>query len=169
MREQLQHLPIYIKANEILQLTDSLVKLLPEDNEFLNENTVRFMLEDSMTIVVKIAGVEAVDFYDSKMENAVLIRKAARNLYVCAGSLSYEEDLINKEYITLLRNEIEAFRLLFIDWVAAFDPWHYATDKWGLFNPPGVSPHDKNPDDDIPFDPNDLLDYLDTTDEPDEE
>lgn len=27
----------------------------------------------------------------------------------------------------------------------------YIIDRWGLFNPPGVGPFDKDPDDDIPF------------------
>jgi hypothetical protein len=27
----------------------------------------------------------------------------------------------------------------------------YIIDRWGLFNPPGVSPFDKDPDDGIPF------------------
>ncbi|HZL08348.1 MAG TPA: hypothetical protein VFC65_00005 [Prolixibacteraceae bacterium] len=52
----------------------------------------------------------------------------------------------------LLKNGlIEEYRLLFIDWVAAFDKWDYIIDRWGLFNPPGVGPFDHDPDDDIPF------------------
>jgi len=41
---------------------------------------------------------------------------------------------------------------MFIDWVAGFDKPDYFIDRWGLFNPPGVGPFDKDPDDDIPFD-----------------
>jgi hypothetical protein len=52
---------------------------------------------------------------------------------------------------------MEEFRLLFIDWVAGFDQQNYVIDRWGLFNPPGVSAHDHDPDDDIPFDPDALL------------
>lgn len=48
-------------------------------------------------------------FDDLRMENAAIIRKCARDLMV--------------------RQQIEEFRLLFID--------------WGLFNPPGVGPHDE--------------------------
>ena len=47
------------------------------------------------------------------------------------------------EYYKMVRQQIEEFRLLFIDWVAGFDPWNYIVDDWGLFNPPGVGPHDK--------------------------
>lgn len=168
MRDRLNNLPIYKKAEEIFQLTDALIKTLPTDDEFLQETTARFMLEDAMIIPVKISGAEAVELYDLKMENAAIIRKAARQLYVNAGSLRYEENVENKEYIQLLRNEIEAFRLLFIDWVAGFDAWNYIIDRWGLFNPPGVSAHDKDPDDDIPFNPDDFFEGM-NSDEPEED
>ena len=70
---------------------------MPSDDEFLHETTVKFMLEDAMIIPVKISGAEAVELYDLKMENAAIIRKAARELYVRAGSLRYEENEENKE------------------------------------------------------------------------
>ena len=164
MRDSLKNLLIYKKAEEIFQLTDALIKTLPADDELLQETTVRFMLEDAMIIQVKISGAEAVELYDLKMENAAIIRKAARELYVRAGSLQYEDKVENKEYIELLRNEIEAFRLLFIDWVAEFDAWNYIIDRWGLFNPPGVSAHDKDPDDDIPFNPDDFFEGMNSDD-----
>jgi len=106
-----------------------------------------------------------LDLYDIKMENATIIRKCARELYVRAGSLRFEEDIKDKEYIELLPNEIEEFRLLFIDWVASFDQWNYIIDRWELFNPPGVSAHDKDPDDDIPFNPKDFFEDMDFDDE----
>jgi hypothetical protein len=123
------------------------------------------MMEDAMMIAAKISGAEAVDLYDIKMENAAIIRKCARELYVRAGSLRFEEDIKDKEYIELLRNEIDEFRLLFIDWVASFDQRNYIIDRWGLFNPPGVSAHDKDPDDDIPFNPKDFFEDMDFDDE----
>jgi hypothetical protein len=123
------------------------------------------MMEDAMMIAAKISGAEAVDLYDIKMENATIIRKCARELYVRAGSLRFEEDIKDKEYIELLPNEIEEFRLLFIDWVASFDQWNYIIDRWELFNPPGVSAHDKDPDDDIPFNPKDFFEGMDFDDE----
>jgi hypothetical protein len=75
--------------------------------------------------------------------------------------LRFEDEIQDKDYISLLRNEIDEFRLLFIDWVASFDAWNYIKDDWGLFNPPGVSAHDKDPDDDIPFNPEDFLNFDD--------
>lgn len=158
-------MPLYKKAEQIFKLTEGLVHTIPAGNEFLQETTVRFMLENAMIIPAKIAGAEAADLYDLRMENAAIIRKAARELYVQAGSLRFEEGITDKDYITLLRKEIDEFRLLFIDWVAGFDQWNYIKDSWGLFNPPGVNAHDKDPDDDIPFDPKDFLDFDDDDEE----
>ncbi len=154
-------MPLFKKALEILQLTEGLVQIIPADNEILQETTVRYMLQNAMIIPAKIAGAEVGDLYDLRMENAALIRKSARELYVQAGSLRSEENITDTDYIVLLRNEIDEFRLLFIDWVTGFDIWNYIKDDWGLFNPPGVDAHDKDPDDDIPFDPNDFFDFDD--------
>lgn len=159
-RDELQQMPLYQKAEQIIKITMGLVEIVPKENEFLQETTVRFMMENAFLIPAKIAGAAGVGLYDLKMENATLIRKAARELYVQAGSLRFEEDITDKDYIELLRNTIEEFRLLFIDWVAGFDVRDYVKDSWGLFNPPGVNAHDKDPDDDIPFDPNDFFDDI---------
>jgi len=163
-RDDLQKFPLYQKAEQIFKITQGLVEIVPADNEFLQETTVRFMMENAMIIPAKIAGAQAVELYDLKMENAAIIRKAARELYVQAGSLRFEEDILDKDYILLLRKEIDEFRLLFIDWVAGFDVWNYIKDNWGLFNPPGVNAHDKDPDEDIPFNPDDLFDFEDDED-----
>jgi hypothetical protein len=160
--------PLYLKSLEIVKITEALVRTIPEENEFLQETTARFMMEDALIIPAKIAGATSVTLYDLKMENAAIIRKSARQLFVFAGSLRFEEDFKDNEYVELLRNTIEEFRFLFIDWVATFDPWDYIIDRWGLFNPPGVTAHDKDPDDDIPFDPKDFLDGIDFDDFDDE-
>ena len=158
-RDELHQFPLYQKAEQIYKITQGLIETVPADNEFLQETTVRFMMENAMIIPAEIAGAQAVDSYDLKMENATIIRKAARELSVYAGSLRFEKEIVDQDYILLLRKEIDEFRLLFIDWVAGFDVWNYIKDDWGLFNPPGVNAHDKDPDDDIPFDPDDFLNF----------
>ena len=155
--DKLNNLPIFNKAEEIYKLTEAIIRTVPDENEFLQETVARFMIEDAMMIPVKLSGAIAVDLYDLKMENATIIRKCARELYVRAGSLRFEEDFKDNEYVELLRNTIDEFQLLFVEWVAGFDQWNYIIDRWGLFNPPGVSAHDKDPDDDIPFNPDDFF------------
>ena len=162
--DETHKMPIFQKAEQILRLTEGLVQIVPDENEFLQETTVRFMLENAMIIPAKIAGAEGGDLYDLRMENAAIIRKAARELYVMAGSLRYEEEITDNDYIDLLRKTIDEFRFLFIDWVASFDVWNYIKDSWGLFNPPGVNAHDKDPDEDIPFDQNDFFESDDDDD-----
>jgi hypothetical protein len=108
------------------------------------------MLEDAMLLTVKVAGATAGQLYDIKMEAAAIIRRAARELMIQNPSLEMF-GFEHVEYFQIVRNLLEEYRLLFIDWVAEFDPWDYVIDRWGLFNPPGVGPFDKDPDEDISF------------------
>ena len=144
-----ENLPIYRKGKEIFDMVMKITDLIPEDNEYLMD-IKSCMLSDAAQLTVKVAGAEAGELYDLKMENAAIIRKAARELMVQNHSL----DMFGFEYVgyyKIVRELIEEYRLLFIDWVAGFDKWNYIIDRWGLFNPPGVGPFDKDPDDDIPF------------------
>jgi hypothetical protein len=146
---QPERLPIYRKGKEILDIVFKIGDLFPENDEYLN-NIKACMITDAAQLTVKVAGAEAAELYDLKMENAAIIRKAARDLMVQQHSL----DMFGfeyPEYYQIVRDLIEEYRLLFIDWVAGFDKWDYIIDRWGLFNPPGVGPFDKDPDDDIPF------------------
>jgi hypothetical protein len=144
-------LPIYKKGQEIFDLVHRITDLIPEDNEYLMF-VKSSMLGDAALLTVKVAGAEAAGLYDLKMENAAIIRKAARDLVVSQHSLD-DFGFKESEYCEMGRDLVEEYRLLFIDWVAGFDKWDYIIDRWGLFNPPGVGPFDKDPDDDIPFNP----------------
>lgn len=145
-----KELPIYKKGEEILEVVHQIADLIPDDHEYLG-HVKSIMLEDAMLLIVKIAGAEGGQLYDIKMEAATLMRKAAMELMIQNHSLKMF-GFEHVEYYQLVRNLIEEYRLLFIDWVNSFDPFNYAIDRWGLFNPPGVSPFDHDPDDDIPFD-----------------
>jgi len=149
-----ENLPIYKKGDEIYKVVSQICELIPEEDEHL-QHIKGQMLLDAMMLTVKIAGAEGGDLYDIRMECASIIRKSARDLMVTNHSLEmfgFKE----VEYFEIVRDLIEEFRLLFIDWVEGFDQWDYIIDRWGLFNPPGVGPHDHDPDDDIPFDPEDF-------------
>jgi len=145
-----KRLPIYRKGEEIFDMVNKITDLIPENNEYLME-VKSFMLSDAAQLTVKVAGAEAAELYDIKMESAAIIRKAARDLMVQQHSLEMF-GFKDVEYYQMVGELIEEYRLLFIDWVAGFDKWDYVIDRWGLFNPPGIGPFDKDPDDDIPFD-----------------
>lgn len=159
MMEKWEKLPIFKKAMEIQKLVDYIVESVEKtdidfehdiESEMIKRN-LQYLSENSIIIPAKIAGAADDDMlYDIKMENAAIIRKAARELITDARGIQIHgfKDI---EYLDLLRKEVDAFRVLFAEWVKTFDCWNYIIDRWGLFNPPGVSYDDKDPDDDIPF------------------
>lgn len=149
--------PLWQKAMEIRELVANILAAAPEPQEEEQEATsgrsrdkAEFMREglkqqiddmhmNALMIPAKIAGAEGGDIYDLRMENAALIRKAARELVVGLRGLEmfgFDEP----RYFDLLREEMEEFRKLFVAWVAAFDKKRFITDDWGLFNPPGINP-----------------------------
>jgi hypothetical protein len=154
-REAYQKLPIFLKGREISDMVQRIADLIPDDNEYLQE-IKGLMMFDAAQLTVKIAGAEAGGLYDIKMEAAAIIRKAAHDLILHYHSLKmfgFKE----YEYFKIVRDLVEEYRLLFIEWVEGFDKWNYCIDRWGLFNPPGIGPFDKDPDDDIPFNPDEFF------------
>jgi len=141
--------PIFKKAEEIYQALKTITDLFPEDNIYLNEIKGN-LLGDSMVIQAKISGAEAVKLYDIKMENATIIRKAARDIFVGGNTLEmfgFED----AKYYKIVRNLIEEFKILFAEWVEGFNPKHFIVDDWGLFNPPGISRDYIQRDDELNF------------------
>src|SRR5690606_33344277 len=120
--EEIRQMPIYRKGDEIVKLVDQILRLAPENNEHLEE-TIRWMRESAYLLCVKVAGAEGGDLYSHRMECATTIRKAARELVTNLHSLEmygYE----HTQYFALLREAVEEYRLLFVDWVESFDPWN---------------------------------------------
>lgn len=138
--------PIYKKAKEIQRLVESLITLIKEselpyadevDLELIREKLTEMELNAGEIPILIASASHPHSPYDYNMENAVYIKKAA---YELLGDAVYIEDLGLKDidYLELLHDEIEAFRLLFIEWVKSFELWKYAGDDWGLFNPEGI-------------------------------
>ncbi len=137
--DKIKYLPIYQKAELIFQLVQSLVASLPEDDEYIQE-TKHYMIEDITVILARIVAAEGGDIYRNRMQNLAIIRDHAMHLFVQVGSLRFHENYKDLEYAALIRSEIDAFRLLFIEWVEGFDTSNHIWDDWGLFNPPGAVP-----------------------------
>ena len=154
---------LYLKATEILKLANRIAEIAAAyetsseaqlDQEILRSQAL-YIREDASVIPSKIAGAFNCDLYYIKMEKACLIRKSAQDLDTHMTGLEMY-GFKETEYLDLLRNEIEAFRILFAEWVKTFDPFNYMIDRWGLFNPPGVNYNDPEADDDESFDPDDF-------------
>ncbi|MBC3541593.1 hypothetical protein ACFSC6_02315 [Rufibacter sediminis] len=139
-----EKLPLYLKGREVFTLTKKIADLIDEEDEILT-SLKDCMLLDAAFLTVKVAGAEAADLYDLRMENATLIRKAAQDLLSHCKSLEmfgYKD----VQYLRLLREAIEEYRFLFVEWVQGFDPWNFVNDRWGLFNPPGVQAQEEDSD-----------------------
>ncbi|WP_164462997.1 hypothetical protein [Chryseobacterium shandongense] len=149
MRDSIKNLPLYQKAEEIYETLKIITALFPDDNDYLQHLKMN-LLEDIMVIQAKISGAEAIKLYDIKMENAAIIRKAARDIMVSGNNLEMF-GFTDSKYYKLIRNLIEEFRILFVDWVAKFNPKHFIVDEWGLFNPPGISTDYVQRDDEFNF------------------
>ena len=131
-RRKLESKPVFQKAEEIRELTQRLIDTM-DKNDPESEIQSSLMLEDSIIIPAKIAAAEAIDDYIRKMENAVIIKIHARSLLNRTTSLKYFE-LVDPAYLKLLCDEIEAFRLLFVKWIASFRIGTVREDDgWGLF------------------------------------
>jgi hypothetical protein len=128
--EAFKKLPIYRKAIQIGEITKHLVDTFDEkkDQFMLREQ----MMVDAYTLGAKVAGAECGDLYSIRMENAVIIKRHANEL-LAATSMCSHENLAGSEYLQLLRDEIEEFRKLFVEWIGTFDRSNDVEDDWGLW------------------------------------
>lgn len=127
-RERLAKLPIMLKAQEILDTVDSLSELIEEEGVMGPYRDILF--GDASIICTKIAGAESRELYSLRMENAVIIKIHAKNLLTQIAGLEMM-GFKEKHYLDVLRQEIEEFRLLFIEWVDRFDKSKDIPDNWG--------------------------------------
>ena len=167
-----RQLPVFIQAEVILNLVERIVDCIPKEDSnasspyeyALFDHHTKSMMENALIIPAKIAGIHGVELYDIKMENAVIIRKAAQEIITNLRGLQIA-GFKEVEYLELLRMEIEVLRPLFAEWVKTFNPYNYIIDRWGLFNPPGVHYNDKTPGDDLPYDNNRFYEDSDNDEE----
>ena len=97
-RDKLFDLPIYKKAELILDLVNSLLNTISEEDEYLNA-TKYMMRDDAAIICAKIAGAEGGDMYSIRMQNAAIIRDHAMHLYVQVGSLRFHDSFKDTDYV----------------------------------------------------------------------
>lgn len=157
--DRVHKMPLYQKGNEILDIVRCIADLIDDEDGELGF-AKRLMLEDAYMLTAKIAGAEGGDMYSIRMESAAIIRKAGNNLKLHLHTLRMS-GFEHADYYLMVRQKVEEYRLLFIDWVASFDKSKYFIDNWGLFNPPGVTlPPDAYEVETIDFDKNNTPDWM---------
>jgi hypothetical protein len=128
-KDQTYSHPLMKKCQYIVSLTHALVGSLDEARKELYGG---IMMEGAMILGAKFAGAESVEDYILKMENATLMKIHARSLRTMTYQLALEETHA-EEHLQLLREAIDDFKLLFVDWVQTFDSNDRLDDGWGLF------------------------------------
>jgi len=133
-----QELPIYKKGKEIYDLIDQICQVI-ENNELSLGKIKDDMLNTTRLLSIKVVDVECDRNFDSKIESAAIIRRAARELSFYIDSikaLGFE----NVEYLENVRPLIKEYRFLFNDWVISFGKWDNKNDPWELLRPSGSGP-----------------------------
>jgi hypothetical protein len=135
---------LFEKGQEIFELIGHIVDIIPEEQE-MQVHMGRQMYDNAMCILPKIYGAEGGKLYEIKMECAALIRYYAKDV-IAATTMLEAFEYEYSEYLTLVKKNMDEFKLLFKKWVATFDPKLALEDEWGLFNPPGINLDEINPD-----------------------
>ena len=127
--DRYRKLPVFQKSEEILELARVIAETLKEDDK--KEHLASEILSNAMIMQVKIAGAEGGGLYSLKMQNAVVIKIAAHdmlNAVIFAAMVEINEE----DYVQLMRDKVEEFRLAFLDWIRGFDKGYDIPDNWGI-------------------------------------
>jgi hypothetical protein len=132
-------LPIYKKAENIYTLTEAIAGILSGDAELFDLKEE--MIFEAGMLQNKIGEIHCTETYNGKMENAVVLKMHASRLLQHVEFCELE-NFCDSDFLNALEDEIEKFRLLFIEWVGKFekeitpDPETDIDDEekdWGLF------------------------------------
>jgi len=130
-QERISNLPVMIQAVQLFDIINGIVETFSSDDE-ISLHYKEVMISDVKKLRNRIIATEDAEYFSLKMENAVLVKVAAQNLLAQEAGLNLL-NLADLSYLEVLRNEIETFRLLFIEWTSSFDRSRDMEDGWNLF------------------------------------
>ncbi|MDB5247401.1 MAG: hypothetical protein JWQ40_1795 [Segetibacter sp.] len=126
---------LYEKWNEVMIMLHGALgtvkEIGEEEDDSFTKDLKGMLLGDAFEVGVKIRSSEAGGIYVIRMENAGIIRKNAQFVKSSVLTLMIEGE-IDEQHGETIREEIDAFRELFVQWVNSFEKDEY-TDEWGLF------------------------------------
>lgn len=149
-------------------MAEAIVEAIKEDDQ--KEWLAGEIIGNAMLVQAKIAGAEGAGLYSLRMENAVLIKYAVYNMRNAVISTEMF-GLNNEDYVQLMRDKVEEFRIEFIAWIRGFDKSYDIPDNWAIRYDTSTPEQEKLEElmfDDDKFDADD---YFDDEDEfgPDED
>jgi hypothetical protein len=104
--EKFEKLPVYQKSQELFDLADVIAESLKEDS-----------MKEHLAIQM--------------CSNAVLIKMAVQDMFNAVSFASMVK--INEEdYVQLMREKVEEFRLVFVEWIRGFDKTYDIPDNWAI-------------------------------------
>jgi hypothetical protein len=128
---RLMNLPVYKKAEEIYEMARVIVEVLDDSDKREHEWLTTEILSNATMILGKIANAEGGGLYSLRMYNAVRIRLAIQDMMNAV--ISTEMFGMNKEdYVQLMRDKVEEFRIAFVEWIRGFDKTHDIPDEWAI-------------------------------------
>ncbi|HWY12784.1 MAG TPA: hypothetical protein VN026_15730 [Bacteroidia bacterium] len=131
LQKRKKNLPVFKKALEIAHTVNALnVCLKGRDKEMYAHH----LSESSLILGAKIAGAVGSGSWLIAMQNAAIVRYHAEWLLTATSGLKTMTKA-DKDYIKVLRNEMEEFRDLFNEWVKEIHKMDKDDfeDEWGLF------------------------------------
>ena len=127
--DKYRKLPIFKKSEELMDLADIIAEALKDDDK--KEHLASEIVSNAMLIQVKIAGASGGNLYSLKMQNAVQIKLAIHDMFN-AVVFSAMVDINEEDYVELMREKVEEFRLEFVEWIRGFDKSYDIPDNWGI-------------------------------------
>lgn len=122
---------LYNKWREVVFMLKGLLNGIAENDNDYQGHIARQLLNDAHLAGAKIMSSEAGGIYILRMGNAAIVRELALGIY--SGLLLFtEDDIVDEKHIRVLRDEIDSFRKLFIEWINTFQKDEFE-DEWGLF------------------------------------
>ena len=164
--DKYRQLPVFKKAEELVELVEVIAESLKEDSK--KEHLAVEMMSNAYIIQAKIAGAEGGSLYSLRMQNAVLIKLAVHDMFNAVSAASILE-IGEEDYVNLMREKVEEFRLIFVDWIRCFDKAYDIPDNWAIRFDTSTPEQEKL--EDMMFDDDDFLndDFFDDMDGFDEE
>ncbi|MBB3054521.1 hypothetical protein [Mucilaginibacter gotjawali] len=127
--DKYEKLPVYQKAEELFDLAEVIAEALKEDE--MKEHLAAQMLSNAAMVQAKIAGAEGGGLYSLRMQNAVLIKLAVQDMFN-AVSFSSMVEINEEDYVDLMRDKVEEFREVFVEWIRGFDKSYDIPDNWAI-------------------------------------
>jgi hypothetical protein len=127
--DKYRKLAVFRKSEELVELAEAIAGSLKESikTEFLAAE----IMTNAYIIQAKIAGAEGGSLYSLRMQNAVLIKLAAQDMFNAVSAASMVK-IGEEDYVDLMRDKVEEFRLVFVDWIRGFDKSYDIPDNWAI-------------------------------------